>query len=137
MPCTCSILESRFGFVRSECGHVCEKFKELPRKNMSVKTRVMPTGQYLQDNFDKHLSAFFRRNAMKFHVSLEDFLAESQKWTQEYQDLFLLRSIQMGHPSQLRYQHLKKIWDKYLVITRFIDKEQVFFSQFLARRSTN
>ena len=137
MPCTCSILEARFGFVRSECGHVCEKFKELPRKNMSVKTRVMPTGQYLQDNFDKHLSAFFRRNAMKFHVSLEDFLAESQKWTQEYQDLFLLRSIQMGHPSQLRYQHLKKIWDKYLVITRFIDKEQVFFSQFLARRSTN
>ena len=53
---------------------------------MSVKTRVMPTGQYLQDNFDKHLSAFFRRNAMKFHVSLEDFLDESNKWTQEYQD---------------------------------------------------
>ena len=124
LPCTCETLERRFGFTRSECGHVCEKFKELPFCNMSVKSRVMPTKDYLQKLFDKHLSAFYFRNKDKFRVPLAVLIDNSRRWTDEYGN-FLIFSNQCGYPNQVKYQNFKERWDDYLVITRFIDKEQV------------
>ena len=124
LPCTCETLERVFGFTRSECGHVCEKFKELPFCNMSVKSRVMPTKDYLQKLFDKHLSAFYFRNKDKFRVPLAVLIDNSRRWTEEFGN-FLIFSNQCGYPNQVKYQNLKERWDDYLVITRFIDKEQV------------
>ena len=88
-PCRCDKLALRFGFVKSEIGHVCVWFSALGviGNFTSVQCRVLPDYSWIRRRLRTELAALFHRNRTLFRCQkIDPINVAIEGWVDEYLD---------------------------------------------------